>query len=361
MDYNKEINMKYLFVLLISLVFISLSFSPNLIVYTDSPNYIIHVSPNNLTQKMESTKVTLTLPQGTYNISVINTLTNETHNYHVLLYTDKDLWVNEKEKTLEGIIFLFLGIGLIFFIINKLKLRASEEASLSNDERAVLDILREVKEIERSALELKLDWHSSKLKLILSELELLGYITKEKKGNDVIIRLREQKENVEMKEKKKRGQASIEYLMTYGWAILVLSIVIVVLFAGGFLSPEGTVKEYCLFPPQIGCNAFISYYWHGNVIFKMNITNNLGYDAKITKVIVKYKSTKIERQVNEDIEQGESKVFSFMFSSVKPPPSRLAKYEVTIYYEPCPIEFKNCGDEYKIKGSVLSYVQPEEK
>ncbi len=341
----KQITMKYLFALLL---LATISFSPELIIHTDLPNYTLHIEPGNITKHLNSTVTSIKLKQGSYNITLSN---EKVFNYHVLLYSDKQVLINYKEKRLEGIVLFVVGLVITLFIINKLKSRVKKEANLSKDERAVLDILHDVKEIKRSALELKLNWHSSKLKLILSELELLGYITKEKKGDDVIIKLRENK----------KGQASIEYLMTYGWAILVLSIVIVVLFAGGFLSPEGTVKEYCLFPPQIGCNAFISYYWHGNVIFKMNITNNLGYNAKITRAVVKYKSARIERQLNEDIEQGESKVLSFTFSNVKPPPGRLARYDVTLYYKPCPVEFQDCGDEYKIEGNVLSYVMPEEK
>lgn len=335
--------------LLILFLFTALSFPFNLSIYTDKPNYTLHIEPKNMTIQINTTVFSIELEQGDYNITISNR--HNTFKYHIRLYSNKELWVNEKEKTLEGFIFLILGLIIILFIIKKLKLKYNNEINLNEDKRKVLDILYKIKEIKHSDLRLKLNWHSSKLKLILSELELLGYITKEKKGDKIIIKLREEK----------KGQASIEYLMTYGWAVLVLSIVIVVLFAGGFLSPEGTVKEYCLFPPQITCNAFISYYWHNDIIFKMNMTNNFGYNIKITKIILRYKSVNIEKQINQNLEQGKTKIISFKFSNIKPPANRLARYEIIFYYRPCPVEFQNCEDEYKITGNILSYVMPEQK
>ncbi|MFH1393552.1 MAG: hypothetical protein ABII71_01955 [Candidatus Micrarchaeota archaeon] len=48
-----------------------------------------------------------------------------------------------------------------------------------------------------------------------------------------------------MFDKKKKGQAAMEYLMTYGWAILVIVIVLVILV--GFLPQFLRAPESCLF------------------------------------------------------------------------------------------------------------------
>lgn len=42
--------------------------------------------------------------------------------------------------------------------------------------------------------------------------------------------------------RKTRGQASLEFLMTYGWAILVMGVVLVVLWQWGIFTPQGTSK-----------------------------------------------------------------------------------------------------------------------
>ena len=53
-----------------------------------------------------------------------------------------------------------------------------------------------------------------------------------------------------------RGQSAMEYLMTYGWAILVIIIVIAVLFYIGVLNPRNVTPTSCTFPPGISCASF---------------------------------------------------------------------------------------------------------
>ncbi len=48
-----------------------------------------------------------------------------------------------------------------------------------------------------------------------------------------------------------KGQAAIEYLMTYGWAILVIAIVIVALYV---MTQTQVKLEQCTFPPGFMCN-----------------------------------------------------------------------------------------------------------
>ena len=53
-----------------------------------------------------------------------------------------------------------------------------------------------------------------------------------------------------------RSQSAMEYLMTYGWAILVIIIVIAVLFYIGVLNPRNVTPTVCNFPPGISCSSF---------------------------------------------------------------------------------------------------------
>ncbi len=54
----------------------------------------------------------------------------------------------------------------------------------------------------------------------------------------------------------RKGQSAMEYLMTYGWAILVIIIVIAVLFYIGVLNPRNVTPTVCNFPPGISCSSF---------------------------------------------------------------------------------------------------------
>ena len=53
-----------------------------------------------------------------------------------------------------------------------------------------------------------------------------------------------------------RGQAAMEFLMTYGWAILVVLVVIGALAYFGVLSPDTLLPEKCSLPLQLSCKDF---------------------------------------------------------------------------------------------------------
>ncbi len=51
----------------------------------------------------------------------------------------------------------------------------------------------------------------------------------------------------------KKAQAAMEFLMTYGWAILVVLVVIGALAYFGVLSPSTLLPEKCTFPSSVSC------------------------------------------------------------------------------------------------------------
>ncbi|MFA6036007.1 MAG: hypothetical protein WC759_03545 [Candidatus Micrarchaeia archaeon] len=56
----------------------------------------------------------------------------------------------------------------------------------------------------------------------------------------------------------KKGQAAIEFLTTYGWALLVIAIVLVALSWLGVFSPQNIIQEHCSFPVgTLGCNEVL--------------------------------------------------------------------------------------------------------
>lgn len=54
--------------------------------------------------------------------------------------------------------------------------------------------------------------------------------------------------------RQKRAQAAMEFLMTYGWAILAAVIVIAVLASLGVFSPESSVPNACTIAAPFGCD-----------------------------------------------------------------------------------------------------------
>ncbi|MBS3165601.1 hypothetical protein J4444_00620 [Candidatus Woesearchaeota archaeon] len=54
----------------------------------------------------------------------------------------------------------------------------------------------------------------------------------------------------------KKGQAAMEFLMTYGWAILVVLAAIGALAYFGVLNPSRVLPSSCTIGPGIGCDDF---------------------------------------------------------------------------------------------------------
>jgi len=75
----------------------------------------------------------------------------------------------------------------------------------------------------------------------------------------------------------RKGQAAMEFLMTYGWAILVVLVAIGALAYFGVLSPGRFLPESCTLAPGIGCSDFvITYAADGASTIRLIMMNGLG-------------------------------------------------------------------------------------
>jgi hypothetical protein len=83
----------------------------------------------------------------------------------------------------------------------------------------------------------------------------------------------------------RKGQAAMEFLMTYGWAILVVLAAIGALAYFGVLSPDRFLPEKCTLPAGIAC---LDFRYTGTAI-EMTIQNGAGYD--MTGVVVSINGT----------------------------------------------------------------------
>ncbi len=83
-----------------------------------------------------------------------------------------------------------------------------------------------------------------------------------------------------------RGQAAVEYLTTYGWAILALMIVIAVLLSSGILSPNYVISEECDFGTNVPCN-FVIYDSGGTTTLAVALFNGFAYRVNVLSVELK--------------------------------------------------------------------------
>ncbi|MGB9703642.1 MAG: hypothetical protein ACPLXS_02950 [Candidatus Micrarchaeales archaeon] len=98
-------------------------------------------------------------------------------------------------------------------------------------------------------------------------------------------------------------QAAMEYLMTYGWAILIIGLAIGVLYSLGLFNPSSIAPSYCVFsggaflckPFSIDANGYLSLTLTSNYPNPINVTQiacnawgNLSYAYTIPGGVVLY-------------------------------------------------------------------------
>lgn len=75
-----------------------------------------------------------------------------------------------------------------------------------------------------------------------------------------------------MKNNNKRGQAAIEFLVTYGWAIMAAMVVIGALTYFGMTNPATSLPDKCLFSNAFECKD----YQINQTALKLRVTNSFG-------------------------------------------------------------------------------------
>ena len=86
--------------------------------------------------------------------------------------------------------------------------------------------------------------------------------------------------------KKLKGQAAMEYLMMYGWAIFLIGIVMAILLVATSLIGK---NEYCIFNPQsFSCgsiNPIARAEGNGDVSISLQMSNNVGQAITIKEAL----------------------------------------------------------------------------
>ena len=81
----------------------------------------------------------------------------------------------------------------------------------------------------------------------------------------------------------RKGQAALEFLTTYGWAFLVVLVMIGALAYFGVINPSRLLPDKCIFGTGIGCQDFVAYSGT-NEGFRAELVNGFGYTITIVDV-----------------------------------------------------------------------------
>lgn len=87
----------------------------------------------------------------------------------------------------------------------------------------------------------------------------------------------------------KLAQSAIEYLTTYGWALLIIAVVFAVLFEMGVFNANTYVTTSCIFPAGINCMSAVLYAVNSTI--SVNIGQSLSYPINITAIGCNNKGT----------------------------------------------------------------------
>ena len=104
----------------------------------------------------------------------------------------------------------------------------------------------------------------------------------------------------------KRSQAALEFIMTYGWAILVVLVAIGALAYFGVLSPDKFLPAKCTLQAGLACIDHKATATSLRIIFK----NSLGYDVTVTDI--KAQQCTAQTGLSSSVSNGNNGDFTFV-------------------------------------------------
>jgi hypothetical protein len=165
-----------------------------------------------------------------------------------------------------------------------------------------------------------------------------------------------------------KGQAAMEYIMTYGWALVALIAVIAAITATGAFNPSYLISEECTLQPDLACNGHVLYAEGDKVTLQFRVNNGLGYDIEVTGVTVTtsdqepYEDYRIED--GDVIEQGTAKIITVDLDKMAPTVGDTERIRMSITYLSCAPEVNPDCDEdepvHTVSGRIVARIEEKE-
>ena len=159
-----------------------------------------------------------------------------------------------------------------------------------------------------------------------------------------------------------KGQAAIEYLTTYGWALLALVIVIAVLVSTGIFSPNYLVSEECSFGNNLMCDAAL-FNQGGATVMRLRVFNGFPYKIRLTGVSLQGgDGTQLSSFASEvELESGAAYIYEAEVLGPQLQEDSVKRFSGSMSYVSCAPELgPDCSTvEHSLAGRVTSRVIPE--
>ena len=144
----------------------------------------------------------------------------------------------------------------------------------------------------------------------------------------------------------KKAQAAMEFLMTYGWAILVVLLAIAALAYFGVLNPGKYLPSSCTLPPGLGCTDF-KVDADGVTLV---IQNGMGLDLKNMSISV-CGGLAEEGSTPGDVTLTDGEEDTFVITCIPPITDSKFKEDITITYT------SESGLDHTMTGSISTQVE----
>jgi hypothetical protein len=158
------------------------------------------------------------------------------------------------------------------------------------------------------------------------------------------------------KKQNKKGQSAVEYLSTYGWAILVVFLAIVLLISMGIFSEKRVYNEDCTIQPNLVCEKFYATTDGQNLNFAFLVNNGMGFPILIQKITIWPAGATAGRVIAENqnvyLKTGEKRFFvanNIPYLNNKIEPNTIQKLNLEVEYKTCKDK-----DETNCKNSAAS-------
>lgn len=102
---------------------------------------------------------------------------------------------------------------------------------------------------------------------------------------------------------KKRGQASTEFLMTYGWALIGLGIVIAALVLTFSWRPEDSIPDSCTFTDSFHC---VDAKLNDQGVLNVSLRNTVGSAINVTKFLCTVENETLTSELGMIVQSGET-------------------------------------------------------
>jgi len=151
-----------------------------------------------------------------------------------------------------------------------------------------------------------------------------------------------------------RGQSAMEFLMTYGWAILVMVAVVSMLFYLGVLNPREQAPNVCTMPAGFSCYG---YKISSGGELTLDLTQATGHTLTVTEIACDARETPSFSSVSEEISSGDHAQLTttcYKISGAAPGAGEYYKGKIHIRYLD-----QNTGISHRIVGDITYRVESD--